>query len=139
MIMENQEKKERFRKPHNDVPAETILKYVLKEKGELQAENEELKFKLKQYEQQLENKAKAITAFKAWQAKVAEYNYSYWLNQGVELMQEKPDPILTSTLRKFLEQNTIIKKQFKKLLSQLQSLESLRDNLEKFLKNEIES
>lgn len=137
--MENQEKKEKFRTPHNDVPAETILKYVLKEKGELQAENEELKFKLKQYEQQLENKAKAITAFKAWQAKVAEYNYSYWLNQGVELMQEKPNANLTIVLRRFLEHNDIAKKQIKKLLSQLQSLETLRNNLETILKEESKS
>lgn len=134
--MENQEKKERFRKPHNDVPAETILKYVLKEKGELQAENAELKFKVHQLETQLENKAKAITAFKAWQAKVAEYNYTYWLNQGVELMQEKPNANLTIVLRRFLEKNDFAKKQIKKLLSQLQSLESLRNNLETILKEE---
>lgn len=136
MIMENQEKKERFRKPHNDVPAETILKYVLKEKGELQAENAELKFKVHQLETQLENKANAITAFKAWQAKVAEYNYTYWLNQGVELMQEKPNANLTIVLRRFLEKNDFAKKQIKKLLSQLQSLESLRNNLETILKEE---
>lgn len=137
--MENQEKKERFRKPHNDVPAETILKYVLKEKGELQAENAELKFKVHQLETQLENKANAITAFKAWQAKVAEYNYTYWLNHGVELMQEKPNANLTIVLRRFLEHNDIAKKQIKKLLSQLQSLESLRNNLETILKEESES
>lgn len=129
---------EYLRKPHNDVPAETILKYVLKEKGELQAENEELKFKLKQYEQQLANKAKAITAFKEWQAKVAEYNYSYWLNQGVELMQEIPNPTLTNALRRFLGKNDTAKKQIKKLLSSLQSVESLRDTLEKELNKQLE-
>lgn len=131
-------KQELYRKPHNDVPAETILKYVLKEKGELQAENEELKFKLKQYEQQLANKAKAITAFKEWQAKVAEYNYSYWLNQGIELMKEMPNPTLTNALRRFLEKNDLAKKQIKKLLSQLQSVASLRDTLEKELNEQLE-
>lgn len=129
---------EHLRKPHNDVPDKTILKYVLRENGALKAENEELKYEIKKLQIQLENKAKAITAFKEWQRKVAEYNYSYWLNQGIELMQEIPNPTLTNALRRFLGKNDTAKKQIKKLLSSLQSVESLRDTLEKELNKQLE-
>ena len=129
---------EYLRKPHNDVPDGVILKYVLRENGALKAENEELKYEIKKLQIQLENKAKAITAFKEWQAKVAEYNYSYWLNQGIELMKEMPSPTLTNALRRFLEKNDLAKKQIKKLLSQLQSIASLRDTLEKELNKQLE-
>lgn len=129
---------EHFRKPHNEVPEKTILKYVLRENGALKARNEELKYEIKKLQIQLTNKAKAITAFKEWQRKVAEYNYSYWLNQGIELMQEIPSPTLTNALRRFLEKNDLAKKQIKKLLSQLQSVASLRDTLEKELNEQLE-
>ena len=132
------EQESKYRLPHNEVPDKTILKYVLRENGALKAENEELKYEIKKLQIQLENKAKAITAFKEWQAKVAEYNYSYWLNQGIELMKEMPSPTLTNALRRFLEKNDLAKKQIKKLLSQLQSIASLRDTLEKELNKQLE-
>lgn len=132
------EQESKYRLPHNEVPDKTILKYVLRENGALKAENEELRYEIKKLQIQLENKAKAITAFKEWQAKVAEYNYSYWLNQGIELMKEMPSPTLTNALRRFLEKNDLAKKQIKKLLSQLQSVASLRDTLEKELNEQLE-
>lgn len=131
------EQESKYRLPHNEVPDKTILKYVLRENGALKAENEELKYEIKKLQIQLENKAKAITAFKEWQAKVAEYNYSYWLNQGIELMKEMPSPTLTNALRRFLEKNDLAKKQIKKLLPQLQSVASLRDTLEKELNEQL--
>ena len=111
------EQENKYRLPHNEVPDKTILKYVLRENGVLKAENEELKFEIQQLQIKLKNRERAITAFKEWQAKVAEYNYSYWLNKGIELMREIPNPTLTNALRRFLEKNDTAKKQIKKLLS----------------------
>lgn len=132
-------REEAMRKPHNDVPDKTILRYVLQEKGALQAENAELKHQIKLLETQLGNKAKAITAFKAWQAKVAEYHYSYWLNQGIQLMQEVPNERLTATLQKLLTRNDVVKRTARKLLSQIQGLEAIKQNLEQILEEELKS
>ena len=53
-------------------------------------------------------------------------------------MKEMPSPTLTNALRRFVEKNDLAKKQIKKLLSQLQSVASLRDTLEKELNEQLE-
>lgn len=127
-----------LRKPHNDVPDRTILRYVLRENGALKAENEELQDKIKLLERQLANKAKAISAFKEWQSKVAEYNVEYWLNQGIELLKEPPKKELIKALRQYVCTYHTYKDKIHTLISLIQKLEDKRKVFEEIIKQEIE-
>lgn len=69
---------------NKDVPAEAVLKQVLIENGQLKSEIDYLK-------NELENRDKAIAAFKVWQSRVAKYNVDYWLNEGYKLVGEPID------------------------------------------------
>ena len=69
---------------NEDVPPETILKYVIKEKYMLQLEVEQLRAKLRR-------KDEAIAAFKKWQSRMAQYKCRYWLSAGMKLLEEQPD------------------------------------------------
>lgn len=132
------EQESKYRQPHNEVPDKTILRYVLRENGALKAENEELQEKIKLLERQLANKAKAISAFKEWQSKVAEYNVEYWLNQGIELMKEPPKKELIKALRQYVCTYHTYKDKVNTLISLIQKLEAKREVFEKVIKQEIE-
>lgn len=83
---------------NRDVPPETIIRHLSREKGELQSEISELK-------DLLHKRDTAIAAFKQWQKKVAEYNINYWITEGVKLLDQNPNPILLKKARKVAEKN----------------------------------
>lgn len=96
-------------KKHNkEVPDSAIIKQLLIENGKLKSE-------IAYLESELENKDKAIAAFKEWQAKVASYNYHYWLNKGLELMNERPSEELLFQLRSVLCNHTTYAKLLKRI------------------------
>lgn len=80
---------------NEDVPESAIIKQLLIENGKLKSE-------IAYLESELKNKNEAIKAFKQWQTKVAEYKYHYWLNKGLELLQERPSEKLLYQLRSVL-------------------------------------
>lgn len=82
----------------NEVPPETIIRHLSREKGELQSEISELK-------DLLHKRDTAIAAFKQWQKKVAEYNINYWITEGVKLLDQNPNPILLRKVRRVAEKN----------------------------------
>lgn len=83
---------------NRDVPPETIIRHLSREKGELQSEISELKYLL-------QKRDTAIAAFKQWQKKVAEYNINYWITEGVKLLDQNPNPILLKKVRRVAEKN----------------------------------
>ena len=117
--------KEKYRPPINHVPDKTILRHVLQENGALKAENDELR-------DALERKEKAIAAFKEWQSKVAEHNFKFWLGRGAELMKERPSEDLLCALRQFLAHYQSVKKKTEELEKQLNQLQGLIINMEKW-------
>lgn len=79
---------------NKDVPIETILRYTLREKGQLESE-------IAYLENENKKLRKMIADFKKWQSHVATYKYNYWLTQGLELMEQKPSKEEISSLRRF--------------------------------------
>lgn len=69
---------------NHNVPPETLLRYVIKEKRALQLEVERL-------QAEIECKDRAIADFKKWQSRVAKYKFDYWLSEGMKLMEEQPE------------------------------------------------
>lgn len=67
-----------------DVPTETILKYKVRECGQLKAEIDYLK-------NEIEWRDRAIADFKKWQSRMAEYKMEYWLCEAKKLLQESPN------------------------------------------------
>ena len=82
---------------NEDVPDSTILQYIRRENQQLRQENEELKTELKKRDI-------AIHDFKQWQAKIAEYNWLYWVQKGCELMENPPGEAERKALVSVLEQ-----------------------------------
>ena len=80
---------------NNDVPPEAIIRQQRLEMIRLRQEIDELKSKL-------ELREKAIAEFKKWQSKVAERNYSYWLNEGLKLAHNQPDKEQLNHLKNLL-------------------------------------
>ena len=105
------------RKPNNnDVPIETILRHTLKEKGQLESE-------IAYLEDENKKLRKMIADFKKWQSHVATYKYSYWLTQGLELMEQKPPYEEISSLRRFFGTYQQFDYLYKKLLRMSENLD----------------
>lgn len=78
------EEMRRFEEVANDiVPTETIIRNQ-------QAQIASLERQLTERDVQIQQLQEAISAFKQWQSKVATYNYKYWLEEAVHLMDEMP-------------------------------------------------
>ena len=104
------------KKLNKDVPDSAIIKQLLVENGKLKSE-------IAYLESELDNKKKAIAAFKEWQSKVAEYNYHYWLNKGVELLHERPSEDVLHQLRSVLTCHSNYCKLFKRVRAVLKTLD----------------
>lgn len=107
---------------NEDVPDSTILLYVKRENRQLRLENEQLKAELKKRDI-------AIHDFKQWQAKVAEYNWLYWVQKGCELMENPPGEAerkalvaVLSRVNPFSEQIAKVKQTIKKLRTEIKQL-----------------
>ena len=107
---------------NEDVPDSTILQYVKRENRQLRQENEELKAELRKRDI-------AIHDFKQWQAKVAEYNWLYWVRKGCELMENPPGEeerkalvAVLTRVNPFAEQIAKVKQTIKKLRTEIRQL-----------------
>ena len=114
-------------KTYNEVPPETIIRHMAEERGKLQAEISELKDKLAR-------KDAAIAAFKKWQAKVAEYHWSYWLREGIQLMETPPDKTMLNTLNQLLGHHRIFETWKHKVMSAYESYEKAKEKAKRTLK-----
>ena len=86
--------------PYNEVPPETIIRHLSNENARLKQEKEVLKAKLA-------CKEKAISEFKKWQAKVAEYKYEYWLTEATKLLDTPPDPRILKRARAVINNHSV--------------------------------
>ena len=107
---------------NEDVPDSTIMLYVKRENRQLRLENEQLKAELKKRDI-------AIHDFKQWQAKVAEYNWLYWVQKGCELMENPPGEserkalvAVLGRVNPFSEQIAKVKQTIKKLRTEIKQL-----------------
>jgi regulator of replication initiation timing len=115
---------------NEDVPDSTILQYVRRENRQLRQENEELKARVKQQDI-------AIHDFKQWQAKVAEYNWRYWVQKGCELMENPPGEAERKALvavldrvNPFAEQIAKAKQTLKKFRTEIKQLAKMEAALD---------
>ena len=111
---------------NHDLPDEVIEKYkikkILQDYGELQSEVEYLKY-------ELEQKDKAIRAFKKWQSRCAEYNYQYWLNEGIKLLEEQPEEREWRALYSLINGWKMFNTRFKTILKNIKGIEAARKTL----------
>ena len=108
---------------NKDVPIETILRHALREKGQLASEVAHLESENKRLRQQLSLRDKAIEDFKAWQSKVAERNYEYWLTKGLSLMQNLPSQEEIKALRGLFGTYSTFDRYYKRALKALNKME----------------
>lgn len=104
------------------VPNETIIRHMQVERGKLLAEIDELKY-------EIEKRDKAITAFKKWQAKVADYKYQYWLREGIKLMTETPDEKQFNALFKLVNHWNLFESRFNTLKKSIKQMDAARREL----------
>lgn len=116
-------------KVSNEVPPETIIKHMAREKGELLAYIDELEDKVKRRDE-------AIAAFKKWQSKVAEYKWQYWLQEGIQLMETPPDNKMLRVLIKLLEANRIFENWQRKVVSAWESYKKAQENFRNTLESQ---
>lgn len=109
-----------------DVPTETILKYKVRECGQLKAEIDYLK-------NEIEWRDRAIADFKKWQSRMAEYKMEYWLCEAKKLLQESPNERKFKAAAKLLKKNTLFEKRYKSLSSQLRKLVAARKELQQII------
>ena len=115
---------------NEDVPNETIIRHMKVEQGKLLAEIDELKY-------EIEKRDKAIAAFKKWQSRVAEYNYQYWLREGIKLMEQQPEEREFNTLFNLINHWTFFKKRFETIKRNIKQIEKARVELVKMIDLEI--
>lgn len=113
----------------NEVPPETVIRYMAIERGKLLAEIDELK-------DQLARKDAAIASFKKWQSKVADYKWHYWLSEGIKLMETPPETEMLNALKKLLGCHRIFKEWEKKVVNAWESYKKAYERASKLLKTE---
>ena len=101
---------------NKDVPIETILRYTLREKGQLESEVAYL-------EEENKRLRKMIADFKKWQSHVATYKYNYWLTQGLEHMEQKPPQEEVVNLRRLLGTSLQYDRLYNKLIKMSKKLD----------------
>lgn len=97
------------------VPERTILRYVQKEKAQLERENDRLRLEIKRLQGEIDRRDRAIAAFKKWQGKVAEYKYDYWLHEGLKLMEEQPEQEECKALFRLVNSHAVFEQRFQAL------------------------
>ena len=123
------------RQLNKDLPDWVVEKYkikkILQEYGELQSEVAYLKY-------ELEQKNKAINAFKKWQRRSAEYNYQYWLHEGIKLLEEQPEEREFKALFQLMNGWELFKSRFKTILGNIKNMEEARTTLLAMIQEEEE-
>ena len=114
---------------NKDVPPETIIRYLSREKGELKSEIDELKYTIAQKNKELKQRDKAIADFKKWQARVAEYHWRYWLAEALKLTDELPDAEVLFEMKRVLNQYDKFNKYFQKAQSAYDNINIYSRNL----------
>ena len=109
---------------NKDVPPEAIIRQLVKENKRLRLEKAELKHKL-------DCKEQAIASFKQWQSRVADYKYSYWLNEGLKLASVQPDKNQVEALRVIFGNDATYKRWIKKCENAAQQIEKAGIRLNK--------
>lgn len=100
---------------NKDVPDSAIIK-------QLSIENGKLKSEIAHLESELENKNKAIEAFKEWQKRLAKYKFEYWLSEGIKILDNPPSNRELNRLRSILGISVIFDAHLKKLVKRYESL-----------------
>ena len=113
-------------KKNKDVPDSAIIKQLLVEIGKWKSEVAHL-------EEVIRQKDEAIEAFKKWQSGVADYNYKYWLHQGLTMKLTMPTDEELHLLRSTLANSDNYHKWFKKLL---RAANNFQKNQGKLIENE---
>lgn len=113
---------------NKDVPPEAIIRQLLKQIDLLKQENGILKNKL-------DNKDYAISQFKKWQAKAAEYKWIYWLYEGVKLMETPPEEELHTRLKQIFVKEQLWRKRVKGVLLAYDQYEKAKNNLKTAIEN----
>ena len=90
-------------KPFNEVPPKTIIRHLSNQIQRLEQEKAVLKAKF-------DCKDKAISEFKKWQAKVAEYKYEYWLSEATKLLDNPPDPRMLKRAKAVITNHLVLDK-----------------------------
>lgn len=95
---------------NKSVPDSTIIRHLKNYISVLEEENSRLR-------NSLNNKEKAIKAFKEWQSKVADYKVTYWLNEGIKLLSEETKKEIgdIKSFRKFFTDRKSYHKMYKDL------------------------
>lgn len=117
--------RKRMKTKNADVPAETIVRHLAKEIGELKSEICHLKHVIEQ-------KDRAIEDFKKWQSRVAFYHCKYWLNEGMRLAQNPPeiDPVFLATVKGYLGLNTKFDMYHNKLTALIPHMERMAKTIQ---------
>lgn len=98
------------------------LRKALQEIGELKSEIEYLRY-------EVEQRDKAITAFKKWQSRCAEYKYQYWLQEGLKLLEEQPEEREWKALFALINNWYMFRPRFKSIVRCIKNMETARQTL----------
>lgn len=114
---------------NKDVPSETVIRYLSREKGELKSEIDELKYTIAQKNKEIKLKDKAIADFKKWQSKVAEYHWQYWLTEALRFANDLPDEEVLFEMKRVLGQYDKFDKYYKKTIAAYKNVKTFSENL----------
>ena len=99
---------------NQDVPQEAYTKCLLQRNKQLEAKIENLQAKL-------DAKERAISAFKKWQSRVAQYHFEYWLNEALEFLgEDAPEKKSIKKIKAVLSKQKTVDEDILKLVSRIE-------------------
>ena len=114
---------------NEDVPVETILKYVLVENGQLKSEVQRLEYELSICKRQ-------IKGFKKWQEEYTHKSWQYWLDYALSLSDVDIDREKIKAARKIINAYNTYNSLLKQLDTACERMKEGVDALTSLNKNE---